>query len=662
MAGFQREYSSDTDRIDVALAVAISIQHDYVKKKQEKKAALEKRRHSLNERRDALRNNIQRLREELLNAQHELQDADDEHKNMENEYIASEERDKQLYKSEIGHYIRMPSPPRERDEAVQEQTTPSRRPHQVDQVDDAGGQIEDEIIVLDSDSEGSSPVQMVDQESGAQANASSEEKVKPPESSDVDMEEPTGQQESPRRRVRIAEPLEEGDRSNAPPSKKPRRDRRAIFRDEGRASGRSKKDNKAVFRGIINPTVGEIYSVMQGPLKNGYAAVVLPTGDPSTIGISRSIRDTGLMKSIPACYEYNKQNMEILGWKKDYDDGGPRVTSREVPMMFFNDVIRIPQDGEFVAADARFEWVPVRTIRPLFFTALGSRPAGYHTAKKFRDRLTLLREEWEIQEQQIRCDNGSPGVSDTAANKMVQRTSRAASATRTGELQHEASTSNATHNTPRTTEINWNIRTLQSINQETPGFDATMDGSGRSTQNHDLLSLQEQMQQQLRGIERLQVTSPNARTTGALNSNDAARAASRESPDTLGEPEASTLQPTSRFEGTYGVSADATSYGLHSPTAFVPRRFEPVSSKSIPAIHTNLNDGDPDNAAGSSASTSSTQTMTEEPMRGARVAPETRGSPSPRPSSERAIPPGANARDTAAGALSFLDFHYNVQL
>ncbi|KAI0114278.1 hypothetical protein F4776DRAFT_666946 [Hypoxylon sp. NC0597] len=665
MENSQRESSPDTDQIETRLAKAISIQKEYAKRRQVKKSAF-------NDRRDALRSDIQRLREEL-------QDAENKYKEMEDEYTASEKIDKQLYRKELETYIKMPPLlPGERDEKepqelAQGQMKPACRR---DQIDNTGAQVEDEIIVIDSESD-SSTDHMIDQQLVARADASPKETVNTSDPSNFDVETQT-EQESPRRLVRKADPIESDEYSDTPLSKRPRHERQDNARNKKfrfKISGRYKNDSKttSTFKGIVSPIVGEIYKIQIGPIKTGYAAVILPTGDFREIGISRSIHDTCLAKSIPACYRYDEHTMKILGWKKDYDDGGPRVTSREFPVMYFGEVARIPLNGEFTALNARFAWVSAKFIRPLPLDLYSSRStAGYQKAKTFSDRLRLFREAREIEVQRIRCDNGSPGVTATAANEMLQQTRAASFTPSRGEPPHQTSM-NTTHeasgrSTPHTSgpqknqlqtpEANWNIRTLKSINQETPEFDSTMKGYDHSPQNRGVFSFQEQIQL-LNEIERAKARALIASTMETPR-NDAVRANAREAPEAPGGPDVSTPRPTSRIEGAHSSPIlEGTRYGLQNNDGFEPRRFEAVFSRSVPTIHANLNDGDPDNSAVVAATSSTTQTMAEEQMRSTPTATETRDNSGPNTESPTA--PGANARDAASGALSLLNYHYNIQ-
>ncbi|OTA55089.1 hypothetical protein K449DRAFT_438919 [Hypoxylon sp. EC38] len=673
MENSQRESSPDTDQIETRLAKAISIQEEYAKRRQVNKSAF-------NNRQDALRNNIQRLQEEL-------RDAENEYKEIEDEYIASEKMEKQMYRKELENYIKMPPllleerDEKEPQELAREQMKPTRCRHQIN---NAEAQIEDEIIVIDSESDDSSTDHMIDQQLVAQADTPPGQRVNTSDRSHLDNETHTEQEESPRRLVRKVDAFESDENSDIPIAKRPRHERQDNAPNKKlrfKLLGRNKKDTKTApaFKGIINPTVGDIYKIEIGPIKAGYAAVILPTGDFGEIGISRSIHDTRLAKSIPACYRYDEQTMEILGWKKEYEDGGPRVTSRAFPVMFTDEIARIPLYGEFTALNARFDWVYAKSIRSLPLNEYSSRStAGYQKAKTFSDRLRLWRESREIEDQRIRCDNGSPGVTDATANEMMQQIRAASFTPCRGESPHQTSmdttheaserpaphTSGPQQNQRQTPEASWNIRTLKSINQETTASDATMDGY-----DHSLPSIQEQMLQ-LNEMDGSKEATINVRKTESPN-DDAVCASTRESPDASDGPEAPTPQPTSHTEGASSSSVEATRYGLQGQSGFESRRLETLrmveearrlhapSSRSTPAVHTNLNGGGPDNSTRVATTSSTTRTMTEEQMQSPRTIPETRDITGPNVESTTA--PGSNARDTASGVLSFLNYHYNIQ-
>lgn len=174
-----------------------------------------------------------------------------------------------------------------------------------------------------------------------------------------------------------------------------------------------KKKNKNTFKGVVDPTVGGIYKIDQGFRKSSYAGVLLPIGDFGAIGISKSLYDTSLRRSIPSCYIYNKTIKEILGWEKDYDDGGPRVMDRKFPVMSFDGIARdqIRLDGEFHAIEAKYAWVSARSIRTLEFDATVSRMIpGYASAKRFSTRLDQIKENMAKETHQVRDHNEPPPV------------------------------------------------------------------------------------------------------------------------------------------------------------------------------------------------------------------------------------------------------------
>ncbi|KAI1139201.1 hypothetical protein F5Y05DRAFT_381115 [Hypoxylon sp. FL0543] len=639
MENSRHEDTPGFDQISAAVSRLVSIQQNYAKERQETESAQQQRDSTLANRQNALRSNIQRLQKELEDKLDEEKRIGSERKKMQDEYRAREKAQRQMYnkevKKEMENWIKMSSvrslsPSRERDEQEQHTTRrgepePSDDPYQIEI---SGAQTEDEIIVEDSEPEDSSTEEMINRKQpGARADIS-EGNIQSPESSISTTTRGQEQQRLPKRPMRRAERLENEDHSDAPPSKMPRRGSQKKSRGKAitpSRPGSSKKSAKPIFEGITSPNVGCIYKVVKrSGQKAGYAAVIVPTGDFGEIAISRSIRNTGLLKSVPACYRYNKEAQEILGWKDDYDDGGSKVTRREFPVMYFDQGLYIPLVGEFAPYNAKFEWVAASDLRPYKVTPAFS-AAGQKEAQRFTERLRLFRER-QIEDQRIRSDDGSPGVSDTAAaaNVVVQKPARAASSTTiAGELPRQPSVRDESDETPgrplsrrsgpqqsprQTAESSWNIRTFRSINQETAGFDPTMD--------------------------------------------------IQDSPDPLGAPEFPTSHSTHCSDGVRGGAVYETVYGSENQNGIDQRRFEPGLSTSTSAIHTNLNGGDSDNSAESAASSATTHTLTGEPRPSIRTGPETPKDTAA--NDERNIAPGWDTRDTAFSALSFLNDHYQI--
>ncbi|KAH8659982.1 hypothetical protein BX600DRAFT_438213 [Xylariales sp. PMI_506] len=152
------------------------------------------------------------------------------------------------------------------------------------------------------------------------------------------------------------------------------------------------------FRGILDPVVGGVYQVFWKPSKSWYAALVLPTGPFAAVGISGSIGETALVKRrIPTCYRsvYDASRGVSYEWTEGYEDGGPNVAKRRFPMLYFDDDLDIPIDGEFkLPAKNLLAWVPAMSLRHLDLRDADARDKvqGFEAARSFRNRMHLLDE------------------------------------------------------------------------------------------------------------------------------------------------------------------------------------------------------------------------------------------------------------------------------
>ena len=118
-----------------------------------------------------------------------------------------------------------------------------------------------------------------------------------------------------------------------------------------------------------------------------YAVVLLPIGDFETLGMLGTIADTELTKHIPVCYSSDKKS--ISGWAEGYESGGPSVTKRKFPVMWFDDDQTMPLEGDFkIPLGNYFAWLPAGRLRAFGAYGPDSRPVrGYDSAKSFSERL-----------------------------------------------------------------------------------------------------------------------------------------------------------------------------------------------------------------------------------------------------------------------------------
>ena len=93
------------------------------------------------------------------------------------------------------------------------------------------------------------------------------------------------------------------------------------------------------FQGITDPVSGELYLGYWAKTKTKYPVIILPLGDLKAAGLNGNLLQTSLQKNIPKCYKVTHPTpgtVAIEGWAKDYEDGGPKVTKREFPVMYFD--------------------------------------------------------------------------------------------------------------------------------------------------------------------------------------------------------------------------------------------------------------------------------------------------------------------------------------
>lgn len=127
------------------------------------------------------------------------------------------------------------------------------------------------------------------------------------------------------------------------------------------AGARRTTARKQAFEGVADPVGGEVYLGVWGR-QGWYAVVLLPRGpdfgDPrfSSTGIPGTLRNTRLLKKVPPCYKYTPGNSKLSGWAKGYEDGGPLVTERRFPVIFF--------DAEEFPGRCSTGWIRAKNLRP----------------------------------------------------------------------------------------------------------------------------------------------------------------------------------------------------------------------------------------------------------------------------------------------------------
>ncbi|KAL8380590.1 hypothetical protein RB595_005049 [Gaeumannomyces hyphopodioides] len=134
----------------------------------------------------------------------------------------------------------------------------------------------------------------------------------------------------------------------------------------------------------IQPICGEFYQVYWH--STPYVALCLPTGGFDAMGISGSLSDTGLARSIPKCYDTHTRTNKILRLNKDYQDGGKMASRRKFPFLFFTDNVQVPSNGVFsIPKDKKvLSWVLAKDIGPQPLDLTDSTIPGHAAALAFK--------------------------------------------------------------------------------------------------------------------------------------------------------------------------------------------------------------------------------------------------------------------------------------
>ncbi|KAM0227481.1 hypothetical protein ACHAP5_012170 [Fusarium lateritium] len=87
----------------------------------------------------------------------------------------------------------------------------------------------------------------------------------------------------------------------------------------------------------IDPKPGEVYTAYWKSGKKWYAALILPWGSFGGFGWNMSLQSTGIIKKVPKCYLFDRNNPQAIPeWADDYRPGGPYYSKREYPVMYFD--------------------------------------------------------------------------------------------------------------------------------------------------------------------------------------------------------------------------------------------------------------------------------------------------------------------------------------
>ncbi|EGO54287.1 hypothetical protein NEUTE1DRAFT_87492 [Neurospora tetrasperma FGSC 2508] len=109
---------------------------------------------------------------------------------------------------------------------------------------------------------------------------------------------------------------------------------------------------------IPNPKPASLYKGFWVQDKRHYPVMVLPVkeADLSSVGLEKTLEDTKLLQTVPLCYKLDKTagKIKFEGWAPGYEDGGPLVKLRQVPVMYFD-------------RDMSFGWLSIKDISAFDF-------------------------------------------------------------------------------------------------------------------------------------------------------------------------------------------------------------------------------------------------------------------------------------------------------
>ncbi|KAI1276963.1 hypothetical protein F5Y07DRAFT_364618 [Xylaria sp. FL0933] len=121
-----------------------------------------------------------------------------------------------------------------------------------------------------------------------------------------------------------------------------------------RASGTPQMDSREI---ITNPKAFHVYYCFWSADRSFYPVMILGWDDQRPGGLEHGLGYTGLLdkkqSNVPSCYIYkdpeSATNAAIAGWSPGFEDGGPKVTQRKFPVMFFDE-------------DSNVSWVSARSL------------------------------------------------------------------------------------------------------------------------------------------------------------------------------------------------------------------------------------------------------------------------------------------------------------
>ncbi|KAH6976717.1 hypothetical protein EDB80DRAFT_739285, partial [Ilyonectria destructans] len=158
--------------------------------------------------------------------------------------------------------------------------------------------------------------------------------------------------------------------------------------------GKSGRRPRKRFDGIVDPTPGGIYLGYWSKSREWQAVLVLSgvaTEQPIDIGFSGTIQDLGLTEQLPPCYTYDPQT-GILDWQEDYKDGGPLVTERQFPVMYF--------DGLDFPSESSVGWVAANDLQ-----SVDTQDSSFELTPHFKSVLEFLETQRSKQAENSNLEN-----------------------------------------------------------------------------------------------------------------------------------------------------------------------------------------------------------------------------------------------------------------
>ncbi|KAH7109554.1 hypothetical protein B0J13DRAFT_663527 [Dactylonectria estremocensis] len=145
-----------------------------------------------------------------------------------------------------------------------------------------------------------------------------------------------------------------------------------------RHGGLKRQSNQRRHEGIPSPIPGRIYLAYWEMTRDWLPVLLLPHIALEEFGVPSTLESLGLIDHIPECFEYDPETKD-LKWKKGYEHGGPRVTEREFPMIYF--------DGDKFPEGSPADWVRVGDLQELnVFDALPRLVPNLKSAKNYLRR------------------------------------------------------------------------------------------------------------------------------------------------------------------------------------------------------------------------------------------------------------------------------------